>query len=418
MIIPPFFLKPMAILQLTGSIISLVCTTAAMATDWPNYRGPQHDGISNETLWQTKWENEEPKIRWRTEVGIGSSSIVTHDGKAFTMGNHGNEDTGEKDTVYCLDAASGKINWTHSYPCPRLPKYYEGGTLATPTVDGNAIYTLSKMGDLFCLDISTGEVIWEQQLHRKLGFTLPTWHFSGSPLVVSDRIILNMGSAGAAFDKHTGALLWDNGHEPCGYATPVPATFDDINSVLIGGADSVLGVSALDGQVLWRYPFFNKNKANCGDPIVVGNMVFISSAYGRGCAKIQIINNQVTQVFDNRVMRNLQSSSILWKDYLYGFDDAQLKCIDFKDSTDQWQTKGFGKGSLSMCADGRMLIMSDRGVLVIAQAKHEAFEEIVRTRFFPPRILCRTAPVLSNGNLFLRNSEGALLCVDVSQKER
>ena len=124
----------------------------------------------------------------------------------------------------------------------------------------------------------------------------------------------------------------------------------------------------VDGELLWRYPFFNKHKATTADAIVHGDEVFASCAYGRGCAKIRIAGGRVTQVFDNTVMRNFQSCSVLWKGYLYGFDEARLKCIDFKDSSEQWSERGMGKGSLAMCADGRMIVMSDRGEMVIARA--------------------------------------------------
>ncbi len=392
--------------------LALACVASSQAGDWPNYRGPDHTGISQETGWQADWGGAGPTILWRTGVGKGSSSVVIVKGRAYTMGNQGDTEGKEQDTIYCLDAATGEVIWTHSYPCPLLPKYYEGGTLSTPTVDGDVVYTLSKMGDLLCLEATTGRVVWEKQLNRELGFTLPTWHFSSSPLVVGDQLILNMGSAGAAFDKRTGDLLWENGKGPCGYATPVPATINGTESVVICGADSILVVRRSDGEVMWRYPFFNKHKATCADAIVSGDEVFASCAYGRGCVKIRVSGEQVTPVFDNTVMRNLQSSSVLWQGYLYGFDETRLKCIDFGDSTEQWDAKGMGKGSLSMSADGRMLIMSDNGELVIARANPTAFEVIARARVLT-RSNCRTAPVLSNGRIYLRNGRGDLVCLDV-----
>jgi outer membrane protein assembly factor BamB len=255
-------------------------------------------------------------------------------------------------------------------------------------------------------------VLWEQQLNRKLGFTLPTWHFSGSPLVLDDRLILNVGSAGAAFNKRTGELIWENGKEACGYATPVPTTVDGHECVVFCGADSLLGVRIVDGELLWRHPFFNKHKATTADVIVHDDEVFASCAYGRGCAKIRIADGRVTQVFDNTVMRNFQSCSVLWKGYLYGFDEARLKCIDFKDSSEQWSERGMGKGSLAMCADGRMIAMSERGEMLIARVSPESFDVIARAQVLP-RATCRTVAVLSNGRLYARNAQGDLVCLDV-----
>ena len=389
----------------------LACGLAAMAADWPNYRGPDHNGISSETEWKADWGEAGPKVLWQASVGKGSSSVVTSAGRACTMGNFGKKEADEKDTVSCFDAGTGKVIWTHSYPCPLLPKYYEGGTLSTPTFDGNFVYTISKMGDFFCLDAATGKVVWERQLNRDLGFALPTWHFSSSALVAGDRLILNMGTAGAAFDKKTGQLLWENGREVCGYSTPVPATIGGVECAVICGADSILAVRIADGKLLWRYPFFNKHKANAADAIVSGDEVFASCSYGRGCVKIRIDGGRVTQVFDNTVMQNLQSCSVLWRGYLYGFDEKLLKCIDFKDSREQWSEKGLGKGSLSLSADGRMLVMGDKGELVVARARPEAFDVIARAQPLP-RSMCRTVPVLSHGRIYLRNSNGDLVCLD------
>lgn len=397
----------------TLTAAEIACCAVALAGDWPMYRGPHHDGISGEIDWKADWGDAGPSVLWRASVGTGSSSVVIANGRAYTMGNRGKEESQQKDSVSCFDAGTGALLWEHTYPCPLLPKYYEGGTLATPTVDGQAaVYSLSKVGDLFCLEASTGKVRWKRQLCGEPGFMLPTWHFSGSPLIVDDRLILNIGSAGAAFDKHTGELIWENGKEVCGYATPVPATIDGHECVVLCGADSILGVRIRDGEVLWRYPFFNKHKATTADAIVHGDEVFVSCAYSRGCAKIRISGGEVTQVFDNTVMRNLQSCSVLWKDYLYGFDEAKLKCIDFRDSREQWSERGMGEGSLAMCADGRMLVMSDKGELIVARANPGSFDFIARAQVLP-RSMCRTVPVLSNGRIYLRNAKGDLVCLDV-----
>lgn len=400
--------------QWLGVFIALLAGwSSAFAGDWPNYRGPDYNGISRETDWGIDRGQEKLKVSWKAEVGFGSSSVVTSGGRLFTMGNQGEEVAGQRDSVYCLDEHTGDVIWSHSYPCPRLPKYYEGGTLSTPTVDGDKLYTLSKMGDLLCLDVASGKVIWEQQLHRSLDFKLPTWHFSSSPVVLGERLILNMGNAGAAFDKHSGKLIWQNGKEPCGYSTPVPATVDGNSCLVICGADSILGVGVDDGQMLWRYPFFNKHKANCGDAVVVGDEVFFSSAYGRGCAKIRISNNEITSVFDSAVMRNLQSSCVYWGGFLYGFDEAVVKCIRFEDGQEQWRSPRLGKGSLSFSADGRMFVMGADGELVIARANPGEFDIILREQVLPARTACRTAPVLSNGRLYFRNGKGHLICFDV-----
>ena len=382
------------------------------AAEWPMYRGPNHDGISTETDWKSDWGEEGPRVLWRGSVGIGYSSFAVSDGRVYTMGNSGKGKKEETDTVYCLDAASGREIWKHSYPCALQPLYYEGGTLSTPTVDGGLVYTLSKMGDLFCLDAKKGGVKWQVNLHKDLGFELPTWSFSSSPLIVGDRLILNMGSAGAAFDKKSGKVIWENGKGVCGYSTPVPCEIEGQKCVVLGGAEAVMGVRIDDGRVLWRYPFVNKHKATAADPLVRDDEVFASCAYGRGCIKLRIAGGKPKLVFDNKVMRNLMSCSLRWGDQIYGFDEYDLKCIDFADSRERWAKRGFGKGCLTMSRDGRMIVMGERGEMIIARANPEGFAPVARAQVLPDG-MCRTVPVLANGLIFARNARGDVACLDV-----
>ncbi len=358
--------------------VCLVVGPLARAGDWPNYRGPNYDGISDEVDWQANWGDAGPKVLWRASVGTGSSSVVIADGRAYTMGNHGEEEDQQEDTVYCFDAGTGELLWTHTYHCPLLPKYYEGGTLATPTVDGEVVYTLSKMGDLFCLQAETGQVLWEQQLNRELGFTLPTWHFSGSPLILDDRLILNVGSACVAFDKQTGALLWENGQDICGYSTPVPATLDGHECVVFCGADSIMGVQTADGELLWRYPFFNKHKATTADVIVHNNEVFASCAYDRGCTKIRIAEGQVTQVFDNTVIATFRVARCCGRDACTDLMNCGSSASISRTAASGGARKAWGRDRFRCCADGRMLIMSATSELVIAKVHPAEFEVIVR----------------------------------------
>ena len=137
----------------------------ARSADWPNYRGPDHNGSSQETDWQTDWDAQEPKILWTKSIGFGFGSVAVADGRAYLMGNTGKEgDNANTDIVYCVDAESGKEIWRHEYPCLLQPRLHEGGPLATPTVDGKVVYTLSRMGDLFCFNAASGEIIWQKQL--------------------------------------------------------------------------------------------------------------------------------------------------------------------------------------------------------------------------------------------------------------
>src|SRR5690348_13108223 len=165
--------------------------TAISASDWPRRGGPQLNNISTETGWQAEWSGNGPKELWTAEVGLGFSSFVVANGRVFTTGHADGQDT-----VFCLDAATGKEKWKHSYPADLGDKFYEGGTSATPTVDGDHVYHLSRWGDTFCFDAATGKVVWQKNVQKETGANIPDWGFAGSPTVLGKLLLLNVGKAG------------------------------------------------------------------------------------------------------------------------------------------------------------------------------------------------------------------------------
>ena len=396
------------------AVVLFANITVVHGADWPIYRGPQHNGFTNETDWVADFPAAGPKQLWKASIGIGFSSMTISDGRVYAMGNSGKSGpNAHQDTVFCFDADTGDEIWKHTYSCPLQPKYYEGGTLSTPTVDGNVVYTISKMGHLFCLDAATGSVKWQKNMNEDLGFELPTWHFAGSPFIYEDMLILNLGDAGVALNKNNGSVIWDNGKGICGYATPVPYEMDRQKCVALFTASHIKGVRISDGKVLWKSPFENRTKVNAADPIIVGNEVFVSNGYNFGCAKFKINGSNVRTLWQNKNMRNHMNCSMYWKGYLYGFDESALTCLDFEDGSIKWTERSLGKGALMMSADGRMIIISDKGELAIANADPEKFDVISRAQILP-RSKCWTTPILANGKIYARNAKGDLVCVDVS----
>jgi outer membrane protein assembly factor BamB len=383
----------------------------ADAADWPNYRGPDHNGISKETNWSSDWGAAGPKVLWKKSIGIGFSTTAVADGRAYNMGN-GDKKT---DTVYCFDAQTGQELWKYSYPCPLLPNSYEGGTLSTPTVDGGKVYTLSKVGDLFCFDAAGGKILWQKQLNKQMGFELPTWHFSSSAFIAGDMLILNMGSAGLALNKNTGDVIWQNGKGKCGYATPVPFELDGQPCLAIMSEVTLFAVRQADGQQLWQYPWKTMYEINAADPVPVGRQMLITSGYKHGCALLEVSATEAKKLWENKVMSMQINCPIVRDGYAYGFDENIFKCLKLADGSQQWQDKGLGKGSLMASADGRLIVMSEKGELVIARANPQEFDVVARAQILP-KSKCWTSPVLANGRIYARNAAGDFVCVDVGGK--
>jgi outer membrane protein assembly factor BamB len=323
----------------------------------------------------------------------------------------GNAD--EKDTIWCFDAAHGKPIWQHTYNSALNPQYYEGGPGATPTVHEGKVFTISKWGDVFCLDAEKGKVIWEHHL-REDGIHTNRWGFAGSPLIWKNLVILNVGSSGIALDSATGRVAWMNGTNSAGYASPRLFKSGDKEAVLIFAAKHLVAVDPQTGTELWRFPWETGYDTNNTDPIVHDETIFISS-YSRGCTLVGIKNGKPEAVYDTKVLFNNLSPGIRIGDYLYVFNgEAKMKtdfrCIHLPTGELKWQRDEPAFGSL-ICAGGKLLIMSEKGELILADATPEGLKVLARSQVLGGT--CWTPPTLANGKVFVRNAKGDLLCLQL-----
>jgi outer membrane protein assembly factor BamB len=391
-------------------VLLWVVSPPAAAEDWPRWRGPDLNGISREKTWTTDWPQEGPPVLWRANVSTGFSAVAVAQGRLFTLGN-----SNETEIVSCLDAANGRPLWRHAYACPSDPQYHEGGPGATPTVDGGRVFTLGKRGHLFCLEAASGQVVWQVNVTNATGSAKPRWGFADSPLVEGDLLILNAGAAGAALDKLTGRPVWTSSTNAPGYATPVPFMADGERCVAIFAAKALVGVRVRDGHELWRHPWETKWDINAADPILVGERLFVSS-FDRGGALLDVSARPPKVVWQTREMLNNFNSCVLLDGFLYGVyghtDQAErdLRCLDAATGEVKWKYEGLGLGSL-MAANGKLIVLSDKGELVVAEASSAGFKPLARAHLLGGK--CWTVPVLANGRIYCRNAAGTLICVDV-----
>ncbi|HEY1083830.1 MAG TPA: PQQ-binding-like beta-propeller repeat protein [Prosthecobacter sp.] len=397
---------------LLHALLFLAGTSAVIAADWPVWRGPAHDGISPETDWQLK---AEPKVMWEAEVGLGFSSFVASQGKVLTTGH-----ADDQDTVFCLDAQSGKEVWKHSYAADLGDKYYEGGTSATPTIEGDKVWHLSRWGDLMCLELATGKVVWQKNIQQETGANIPDWGFAGAPLVQGNLLILNVGKAGVAVEKATGKTVWKSEVDNAGYSTPYPFTFGGKQLVVIGSGDAYTAVEAATGKQLWTYRWNTRYGVNAADPILTGpETLFISTGYNKGCTHLKLLpEGEPEKLWENKALKNMFNSSVLIQGHLYGIDGdhnsrCALKCVRLSDGEEVWAEKDIGFGSLAATADGRLLILTAKGELVEVKANPAAYEETSRAQILNGK--CWSTPVLANGQLFARNSEGHVVCLSLKK---
>ena len=371
-----------------------------VAGGWPEYRGPRRDGIARETGW---FGDGEAEVIWKANVGAGFSSIVVANGRTYAMGNSNNQDT-----VYCFDAATGKGIWKYSYQCDLMANSHEGGPSATPTVDGNMVYTYSKQGHLHALDATTGKVIWAKNVVREMSGAVPTWGITSTPAVYGNALYVMTGAPDAcvtAFDKRNGSILWKAGKAAPSYAALQVFDWKGAPYLAVFNATGVEFMDVKNGKSLWSYPWKTEYDVNAAIPIIAGDKVFISSGYGTGAAMLQSTTNKL--LWKTRDMKNHFNASVLVNGHIYGFDESELNCLDAQTGRKLWSQGRLGKGSL-IASDNKLIILSERGELVVADANPQGFKELSRTQILGGK--CWSAPSLANGRIYARNASGDLVC--------
>jgi outer membrane protein assembly factor BamB len=377
---------------------------ALAQNDWTHWRGPDRNGISREAVDVPA----ELKPAWKADVGVGFSSFAVAAGRAYTIGW-----ADDQEHVYALDVETGKTVWKHSFPSDLGDKFFEGGPCSTPAVDGDRLYVLGRWGELFRFDAATGRLAWSKNVRKEAKARIPDWGFGGSPRVHGDLLLLNMGEAGAAVDKNTGALAWSSADQDAGYSTPLPFQDGGVERVLVSSGKAWIAVDPRTGKEAWRIPWTTMYGVNAADPIVSGDRVFVTSAYGKGCGLFKM--GSPDPVWASKVLSMQMSPPVLIDGHLYGFDGmggkpSKLKCVEMATGAEKWAQTGLGCGTV-IAAQATLIVLSEKGEVLLAPATAAGFKPTARAQVVEGK--CWTPPVLSNGRLFCRTAAGDVVRVDL-----
>lgn len=403
-------------LRTTVVALSLL-TSAASADDWRFFRGPNCNGVSDETGWMTRWPAAGPKVAWRADVGIGASSVVVAGDRVVTMGARDEED---EEIVSCLDRDSGTFLWRFRYPAKFDARQFEGGTASTPTIDDGRVYALGYLGHVHCLDIANGRVVWRKHLVNDFGGRYSSWKYAGSLLVTGDLVIFDTGADGnstVALDKTTGRKVWGTGRDLAGYSTPIPFEHAAGCGVLVFKARAMVAHDLASGRELWRIDWRTNYDCNASTPTVVGDKLFISTGYGgvraRG-AVFQLGEDEPRQIWLNQDLETRMNSAVVYEGHVYCVSEksgGQLMCFDLRDGEIVWSEPRFARYGTLMIADGKLVVLDEKGELVIADAAPAGYQELARAKVLSGR--CWVMPVLANGRIYAKNNLGKVVCLDV-----
>lgn len=443
--------------------VSSIQLAVVGADDWPQWLGPKRDGVWCEDGIVAKFPAEGPKIRWRAKISEGYSGPAVAQGKVVITdrvlaagaknpkNSFGRSRVAGKERVLCLDESSGKALWVHEYACP-YEVSYAAGPRTTPVIDGDRVYTLGTMGDLLCLNLADGKVVWSKNFVRDYDSPVPVWGFAAHPLLDGDRLICLAGAKGGlamAFDKNTGKELWKalDAEEP-GYAPPLLFTAGGKRQLLIWHPESVNSLEPETGRVFWTFPFTGRNnrKLKAGlsipTPRLDGDRLFLTAFYDgalllklNGVEKPEQLwrsKGRSEQPDGTDALHSIMSTPYIKDGHIYGVCSyGELRCLDEATGKRLWSThqatggKSLRWGHAFLTPQGnRYFLFNELGDLIIAKLSPQGYEEISRANILTPtntmappvgRRVIWSHPAFANRCCYARNDQ-EIVCVDLAEQ--
>lgn len=402
--------------------LKVVETRLGEPGSWPQWRGRNRDAIYDGDPILTDWPATGLKQLWKVDVGAGYSSMAIAHDKVFSMA----EKEG-KDAVICWDAKNGKELWHYAYG----NHYTDGegdGPRCTPTVEAERVYAVGARGELMCLAVGDGSIIWQKDMAKEYNAPIPKWGVSYSPLIQGELLLTQPGAPNGAsviaFDKLTGEFKWKALDAPASYSSPILTNAANVPQALFFTGNSLASLNPVTGEQFWNFEWDTKYSCNIATPIVRGDYIFISSGYGKGCATLKVTNEagkvDAKKVYYNWRMKNHFSTCVYHDEHIYGFDEAYFTCLELvngkvnpdKAGEKRWRARGVRKGA-PILADDHLIVLGERGELWLIEPTPDEFRP--KSHFKVSDNKCWILPALANGKLYIRD-EKHLMCYDISKK--
>ena len=406
--------------------------SSAPAADWPQWRGPDRDGISREKGLLADWDAAPPKFLWQLDgMGTGYASVSVVKGKLYTTGN-----TEKGQSLICVDLGAKKIDWSTPLT-DGSPKHGYEGARCTPTIDGDRAYVVSSDGAITCLSTKDGAVLWSRKFKEFGGKMMSGWGFSESPLIDGDRVLCTPGGENAmivCLDKKSGGDIWrsampkigDSGKDGAAYSSIIISNAAGVKQYVQLVGRGVIGVRASDGEYLWGYNKVANGVANIPTPIASGDFVFASTGYGTGSVLVKLskdgqgIKAEEVYFLNADTFQNHHGGMILIGDHIYA-GHAHNKgfpiCVDLKSGEVVWGGKmrppqGADGSAAVTAVDGKIIFRYQNGTLALIEAKPDGYK-LLGT--FKPAYQEKESwahPVVVDGKMYLRE-QNKLMVYDV-----
>ena len=412
--------------------LTIFAALPLIAADWPQWRGPQRDGVWRETGIIDRFQSEKLEPVWSVPIGAGYSGPTVADGRVFVSDRL--VEPKQVERIHCFDEESGKNLWTVTYPCIYTISY-TAGPRASITIDNDRAYALGAMADLHCLDTATGKILWKRDLEEEYAIEMPIWGIAGAPLVVGDRLILHIGGADGAcvvaLNKMNGQELWRALDDRAQYSAPVLTKQGGKQVVVVWTGDSVAGLAPENGDVYWRHELKPREMPiGVATPVIDDGRLLVTSFYDGSLMLRLYQDSPDAEVLWRRVgvseqqtdaLHSIISTPLLDGDYVYGVDSyGELRCLEAETGDRIWESdKATPPARWSTIhftpqGDGdRVWMFNERGELIIARLSPQGYEEIDRAALIEPTDVqlpqrggvTWAHPAYANKHIFVRNDE-------------
>jgi outer membrane protein assembly factor BamB len=398
------------------AIVALASAVKGADRDWPQFLGPDRNGVYDGPPLLESWGPSGPRVLWRKQVGQGFSGPVVVDNRLILFHRIDN-----REVVEALDARSGASEWQYGYPTAYRDDFgFDEGPRAVPVVVSGIVYTFGAEGQLHAIDLASGKKIWSEDAMRRFKVSKGFFGAAGSPLVEDGRVLANIGGSKAgivAFDAKTGKVLWTATDDESSYSSPTGATIGGRRLAVFLTRAGLVGIDPASGTVQFQRRWRARIAAsvNAATPLVIGDLLFVSAQYGPGAAVMRIEGSTLNDLWaSDDVLSNHYATSVHLDGFLYGFHGRQefgpsFRAVELRTGKVRWSQDQFRAGTVTL-AGNRLLIVREGGELVLAVTSPDAFRPIARAQILPPTV--RAYPALADGLLYVRN-ENTLVCLDL-----
>jgi outer membrane protein assembly factor BamB len=399
-------------------VLGVVPSPRDDAANWLQWGGPARNFMVETSGLAASWPEGGPRRLWQRTIGEGHSAIVVEGSRLYTMYRPAGLLTmvrrARQETIGALDAATGNPVWEYTYDAPvdGMDLSEGAGPHSTPLIVGNHLYAMSSRSQIFALDKTSGKLVWSHDLTAEFKAPVEGRGYSPSPLAYRDTVIVPAGGPGSsviAFNQKTGAVVWKAGSFRAAPASPILIDVDGQDQLVVLGADEIVGMSAVDGAVLWTHPHKTEWGLNISTPVWgAGNLLLVSSAYSNGTRLLKLAQaggkTTVQQLWYQNRMRVHIGTIIRLGDYAIGssgdFGPCPTAAIDIATGDVLWQNRAFARSSF-LYADGKLIIMDEDGNLGLATASRDGLEVLAKAPLLSNRAW--TVPTLAGTKLYVRD---------------